>query len=100
MLVIPDVFSRRYTSELLTMLLRHMKFRGALVQQVYTHIIWIWIPPREHMINYWIENSRNRVVPHSVLVYRVPVLWMWEHKRLPLLVLRMVYASLTHGKHP
>ncbi|KAI7884089.1 actin-like ATPase domain-containing protein [Lichtheimia hyalospora FSU 10163] len=32
-LVIPDVFSRRYTSELLTMLLRHMKFRGALVQQ-------------------------------------------------------------------
>ncbi|KAI9321611.1 hypothetical protein BX666DRAFT_1004520 [Dichotomocladium elegans] len=32
-LVIPDVFNRRYTCELLTMLLRRMKFRGALVQQ-------------------------------------------------------------------
>ncbi|KAI8148388.1 hypothetical protein BJV82DRAFT_591965 [Fennellomyces sp. T-0311] len=32
-LVIPDLFARRYTCELLTMLLRFMKFRGALVQQ-------------------------------------------------------------------
>ncbi|KAI9270798.1 hypothetical protein BDA99DRAFT_433986 [Phascolomyces articulosus] len=32
-LVIPDMFNRRYTCELLTMLLRYMNFRGALVQQ-------------------------------------------------------------------
>ncbi|KAI9496327.1 hypothetical protein BDB00DRAFT_869624 [Zychaea mexicana] len=32
-LVIPDLFNRRYTCELLTMLLRYMGFRGALVQQ-------------------------------------------------------------------
>ncbi|ORY96639.1 hypothetical protein BCR43DRAFT_524696 [Syncephalastrum racemosum] len=32
-LVIPDTFSRRYTCELMTMLLRYMKFRGAFVQQ-------------------------------------------------------------------
>ncbi|KAI7854151.1 hypothetical protein BDC45DRAFT_569273 [Circinella umbellata] len=32
-LVIPDLFNRRYTCELITMLLRYMKFRGVLVQQ-------------------------------------------------------------------